>query len=83
MDRKNDLVRHVTNELGMQLISFDVNPEDFTQPGVQVLVAAILAAQPGAIVLLHDAAPPGTPENAQDRGQTVTAVDQALCQLLG
>lgn len=82
MDRKNNLVRQVAYELGMQLISYDVDPQDFTQPGVQVLVDAILAAQPGAIVLLHDAAPPGTPENAQDRGQTITAIDRALCQLL-
>lgn len=83
MGRSNNLVRAVASDLGMELVPFDVNPQDFTRPGVDVLVDAIVAAPAGAIVLLHDAAPPGTPEKEQDRRQTITAVDRALHRLLG
>jgi len=65
----------------MELVSFTVNTWDFTRPGVQILVAAITNAPPGAIVLLHDAAPPGTPEDERDWDQTVEAGDQALSLL--
>jgi hypothetical protein len=65
----------------MQLVPFDVNTKDFTRPGVRSLVAAITNAPPEAIVLLHDAAPPGTPDDERDRAQTIEAVDEALNQM--
>jgi chitooligosaccharide deacetylase len=81
MDRRDDRVKDIARELGMELVSFAVNPRDFTCPGVNVIAQSIITAPPGSIVLLHDGAPPGTKPEDSHRSQTVAAVDEALRQL--
>jgi peptidoglycan-N-acetylglucosamine deacetylase len=52
---------------GMLMVLWDVDTEDYTQPGVDAIVAAAVGqARPGSIVLMHDA--------GGDRSQTVAAL---------
>lgn len=51
-------------------IGWDVDTRDWEQPGVDAIVAALLAVQPGQIVLMHD--------GGGDRSQTVEALRVAL-----
>lgn len=42
-------------EMGLSTITWNVDPQDWSAPGVQVIVDRVLsAAQPGSIILLHD-----------------------------
>lgn len=58
---------------GMETLLWDVNPHDYRLPGAAALAAQIIAAAPGAVVLLHD--------GRRAREQTVVAVDRALGEL--
>jgi peptidoglycan/xylan/chitin deacetylase (PgdA/CDA1 family) len=71
-------VKEVARSLEMVPMYFDVNPEDFKRPGVDVIAKAILDAGPDQIILLHDGAEPGTSQEASDRNQTVEALKRAL-----
>lgn len=42
-------------EMGLSTVTWNVDPQDWSAPGVQVIVDRVLsAAQPGCIILLHD-----------------------------
>jgi len=59
------------NSLGYAMVMWDVDPEDWSEPGTDTIVSQVLAeVRPGAIVLLHD--------GGGDRSQTVSAVEQLL-----
>jgi peptidoglycan/xylan/chitin deacetylase (PgdA/CDA1 family) len=61
------LLRHY----GMLMVLWSVDTHDYLQPGVPTIVARALAgAQPGAIILMHDAGGP--------RAQTVAALPQII-----
>jgi peptidoglycan/xylan/chitin deacetylase (PgdA/CDA1 family) len=56
---------------GWQVVTWDIDPRDYTQPGADEIVRRVLgAARPGAIVLLHD----GSPGGDENRQQTVDAL---------
>ncbi|MGY4362755.1 chitooligosaccharide deacetylase [Bradyrhizobium sp. i1.3.1] len=63
-------------------LHWSVDPQDWARPGVEAIVAAVLASlQPGAIVLLHDGCPPdelGRRPHAGLRDQTVMALAQLI-----
>ncbi|OSJ34415.1 chitooligosaccharide deacetylase NodB [Bradyrhizobium japonicum] len=63
-------------------LHWSVDPQDWSRPGVEAIVAAVLASlQPGAIVLLHDGCPPdelGRCPHAGRRDQTVMALAQLI-----
>ncbi|MET4037132.1 peptidoglycan/xylan/chitin deacetylase (PgdA/CDA1 family) [Bradyrhizobium sp. RT6a] len=63
-------------------LHWSVDPQDWARPGVEAIVAAVLASlQPGAIVLLHDGCPPdelGRRPHAGRRDQTVMALAQLI-----
>ncbi len=64
------------NELGYAMVMWDVDPEDWSEPGTQAIVSRVLAGvKPGAIVLLHD--------GGGDRSQSVAALEQLLPALAG
>lgn len=59
------------NALGYHMVLWDIDPQDWSQPGTPAIVRQVLAeAQPGAIVLLHD--------GGGDRSQSVAALHELL-----
>lgn len=62
-------------ELGMSTLLWDVDTKDWSEPGVEAICAAVLSAEPGEVVLLHDGRRAG--------GQTVQGVALALSALSG
>jgi peptidoglycan/xylan/chitin deacetylase (PgdA/CDA1 family) len=59
---------------GLTTMSYSVDPKDWTLPGVQAIVNAVVsAAFPGAVVDMHDA--------GGDRSETVAALPQIITQL--
>lgn len=54
-------------------IDWDVDPRDWSRPGTTQVVAAMLAAQPGDVLLCHD--------GGGDRSQTYTALKTVLPRL--
>ena len=59
---------------GLTTMSYSVDPRDWTLPGTQAIVAAVVgSAFPGAVVDLHDSGGP--------RDQTVAALPQIITQL--
>jgi peptidoglycan/xylan/chitin deacetylase (PgdA/CDA1 family) len=63
-------VARVAGELGMRQVLWDVDTEDWQEPGREVVEARIDAARPGEIVVLHD--------GGGDREPTVRAVEGYL-----
>jgi peptidoglycan/xylan/chitin deacetylase (PgdA/CDA1 family)/glycine betaine/choline ABC-type transport system substrate-binding protein len=62
----DDEVRDVTSQLGLVPVLWDVDTEDWTNPGVETIVERSLAgARPGVVILLHD--------GGGDQAQTVAA----------
>ncbi|MBC8264606.1 MAG: polysaccharide deacetylase family protein [Anaerolineales bacterium] len=58
-------------ELGYTLILWNIDTEDWRQPGAEAIVSAVVdQAYPGAIVLFHD--------GGGDRAQTVEALETIL-----
>ncbi len=55
---------------GMRPIDWDVDPQDWQRPGTSVILARLLAAKPGDIVLCHD--------GGGDRSETVAALRTAI-----
>jgi peptidoglycan/xylan/chitin deacetylase (PgdA/CDA1 family) len=67
----NDTVTAIASSLGLSMRLWDVNPEDFTMPGTDVIVSRVVNnVSNGSIVLLHD----GSQESDFDRSQTVAAL---------
>ncbi len=62
-----------------------VDPRDWSRPGVDAIVSAVLASvRPGAIVLLHDGCPPGESGrccHAGLRDQTLMALSRLIPEL--
>jgi peptidoglycan/xylan/chitin deacetylase (PgdA/CDA1 family) len=51
----NDAVVSQARSLGLSTVTWDLDPQDWTAPGVQTIVARVLSrVHPGAIILLHD-----------------------------
>ncbi|MCZ4093183.1 chitooligosaccharide deacetylase NodB [Sinorhizobium psoraleae] len=67
---------------GLAPLHWSVDPRDWSRPGVDAIVDAVLASvQPGAIVLLHDGCPPdevrpGSKDSLRD--QTVIALTRLI-----
>ena len=56
---------------GMLMVLWDVDTEDYTQPGADAIAhTAVSQAQPGSIILMHDA--------GGDRSQTVAALPDVI-----
>jgi peptidoglycan-N-acetylglucosamine deacetylase len=73
-------VVEVAAELGMTSIHWDVDPRDWSSPGVEAIrVNVITHTRPGSIVLLHDG--DGDPHSGVDRSQTVEALALLLPDL--
>jgi peptidoglycan-N-acetylglucosamine deacetylase len=70
----NKAVNQIAADLGMETVLWDVDTADYARPGVNAIAAAITAAPPGAIVLMHD----GHAEGSGSRGQTVEALARSL-----
>ena len=63
----NDAVVTQARSLGLSTVTWDVDPQDWSAPGVKVIVDRVLSAvHPGAIILLHD--------GYSDRWQTAQAL---------
>ena len=58
---------------GMPQVLWNVDPEDWTRPGVDVITHRLLTARSGDVILLHD--------GGSDRSQTVAALREALPRL--
>ena len=64
---------------GLTAVNWSIIPRDWTNPGVQRIADRVCyAAEPGAIVLLHDG---DSPRNSAPREQTVAAVGLIIDQL--
>jgi len=51
----NDAVLSQAYSLSLSTVTWDLDPQDWTAPGVQTIVNRVLSAvHPGAIILLHD-----------------------------
>jgi peptidoglycan/xylan/chitin deacetylase (PgdA/CDA1 family) len=62
--------------LGMQTITWDVDPADWSNPGSGAVYSRIVdAAQPGSIILMHD--------GGGDRGGTLAALPSIIDTLRG
>jgi peptidoglycan/xylan/chitin deacetylase (PgdA/CDA1 family) len=61
-------------ELGLDIVLWTIDTQDWTRPGTEALVEYILDnVYPGAILLMHD--------GGGERSQTIAALDQVLPQL--
>ncbi|RWX08442.1 chitooligosaccharide deacetylase NodB [Rhizobium hidalgonense] len=74
----NEDVLSTSMHAGLRPVHWSVDPRDWSRPGVDAIVDAVLAdARPGAIVLLHDGCPPdeiGTCTLTGLRDQTLSAL---------
>jgi len=62
-------------QLGYDMVLWDVDPHDWSEPGTDHIVTQVLAeVTPGAIVLLHD--------GGGDRSQTVVALQLIIPELI-
>ncbi|WP_307874835.1 polysaccharide deacetylase family protein [Frankia nepalensis] len=66
---------------GLTPIGWDVDPKDWSRPGVQKIIDNLLAAKPGDILLCHDGDGDRAQDAGTDRSQTVKALETALPQL--
>lgn len=70
---RNEQIDAVAAELGLETVLWDVDPRDWSRPGARAIAAAIVAARPRQIVLLHD--------GRGDRAQTVAGLSRALIEI--
>ncbi len=64
----------IAAEMGKTIVMWDVDPQDWRQPGAEQIAQHILAhARPGAILLMHD--------GGGDRQQTIAALEMVLAEL--
>lgn len=70
----DDTTRQMAAELGLDVVLWTVDTQDWMRPGVEAIVNEILTnARPGAIILMHD--------GGGERDQTLEALRIALPQL--
>ncbi|EJC80744.1 putative xylanase/chitin deacetylase [Rhizobium leguminosarum bv. trifolii WSM2297] len=83
----NEDVLSRSMDAGLRPVHWSVDPRDWSRPGVDAIVDAVLAAaRPGAIVLLHDGCPPdeiGTCKLNGLRDQTLSALLAIIPALRG
>ena len=71
---RNATVDAEAAEAGLEIVLWDIDPQDWRRPGVDVIVDNVLEfARPGAIVLMHD--------GGGSREQTVEALGRVLPEL--
>ncbi|ARQ13186.1 chitooligosacharide deacetylase 1 (plasmid) [Rhizobium etli] len=67
---------------GLTAVHWSVDPRDWSNPGVDAIVGAVLdSIRPGAIVLLHDGCPPSELQPGNDaslRYQTISALSRII-----
>ncbi|SIT52076.1 Chitooligosaccharide deacetylase [Paraburkholderia piptadeniae] len=67
---------------GLTALHWSIDPRDWSRPGVDAIVHAVLASvRPGSIVLLHDGSPPREWDpnaDATSREQTVMALSRLI-----
>lgn len=70
----NQSVLETARSLGLATVLWNVDPSDYTQPGVGAIEQRVLAeVQPGSIIISHDGGGP--------RGQTLAAYPQIIAAL--
>ena len=63
--------RQLATSLGMRVVLWDVDPQDWLRPGADAIAQDVLAsARPGSMILLHD--------GGGDRSQTVAALQEIV-----
>ncbi|NVI09338.1 chitooligosaccharide deacetylase NodB [Paraburkholderia youngii] len=71
-----------TGKAGLIALHWSVDPRDWSQPGVNAIVDAVMASvRPGSIVLLHDGSPPGESNSdvhTTSRRQTAEALSRLI-----
>ncbi|NRQ19158.1 chitooligosaccharide deacetylase NodB [Ensifer sesbaniae] len=81
----NEDVLSISARAGLQAVHWSVDPRDWSRPGVNAIVDAVLASvEPGAIVLLHDGCPPNElvgHKLAGLRDQTLMALSRVITGL--
>jgi peptidoglycan-N-acetylglucosamine deacetylase len=76
-------VVEIAAEMGMTSVHWDVDPQDWSTPGVEAIVTRVVTqTRPGSIVLLHDG-DGDRQDGTSDRRQTVEALAQILPELTG
>lgn len=66
--------RNYATALGYAVVMWDIDPQDWRNPGSQVIASHVVSsAYPGAIVLMHD--------GGGDRSQTIAALERILREL--
>jgi peptidoglycan/xylan/chitin deacetylase (PgdA/CDA1 family) len=66
----------VARSMGMESLDWNVDPSDWSRPGVESIINNVLShTHPGSIILMHD--------GGGDRSQTVQALHTILPNLLG
>ncbi|XIA67563.1 chitooligosaccharide deacetylase NodB [Bradyrhizobium sp. TZ2] len=77
-----DEVLSTSAKAGLAALHWSVDPRDWSRPGADAIVDAVLASvRPGAIVLLHDGCPPGEVgqcSRAGLRDQTLLALSSLI-----
>ncbi|UWU19409.1 chitooligosaccharide deacetylase NodB [Rhizobium sullae] len=64
---------------GLEAVHWSSDPRDWSRPGVDAIVDAVLStARPGAIVLLHDGCPPDEVGLSGLRDQTLLALSRLI-----
>ena len=66
-------ILHATAAAGLIPIDWDIDPRDWSRPGTAHIITALLAAQPGDILLCHD--------GGGNRSQTYAALKTVLLRL--
>jgi peptidoglycan/xylan/chitin deacetylase (PgdA/CDA1 family) len=64
----------IARSLGLLTIQWDVDPRDWARPGADVIARRVLAAHPGAIVIMHD--------GGGDRSETVAALQTIVPEVI-
>ncbi len=69
----NDAVVTQARSLGLSTVTWDLDPQDWSDPGVTIIVDRVLSrVHPGAIILLHDGYLPN--DVCRSRWQTAQAL---------
>ncbi len=71
---------------GLAAVHWSVDPRDWSRPGIDAIVEAVLdSVRPGSVILLHDGCPPDELANTEAslRDQTVAALSRLIPALHG
>ena len=74
----NATVNDIASSLGLTRTGADVNSRDYSEPGTDAIISAVLDnVHNGSIVQLHD----GSPDDSEDRSQTAAALPTIIDEL--